>query len=137
MNDTVLTSPAPIQRPARTLANSADLRLSKPTRHTTKRDLNASNASIHIPSGTEVNTYFSEKNPSFIYVESPDGKLLATRAQNASITFTGKFTKAPSINTMMKWSDEGVARTITGHRTEPDGTGPDGSPSWLLVLGCI
>lgn len=47
------------------------------------------------------------------------------------------FFKAPSLATMEKWSDNGVAKTVTGHRTEPDGYGPDGSPSWLLALGMI
>jgi hypothetical protein len=33
--------------------------------------------------------------------------------------------------------DEGVAKTVTGKRAEPDGFGDDDSPSWLLVLGYI
>lgn len=121
-------------KPKRTVANSADLKLGAPIRRTTKRELKASNAGIFIPSGSQVNTYFSGKNHSFIYVEDTNGNLLATRATNAHLTFGG-FTKEPSIGTMTKWVSDGVARTITGHRTEPDGTGPDGSPSWLLVLG--
>jgi hypothetical protein len=47
------------------------------------------------------------------------------------------FSKAPSISTMEKWSDDGVAKSITGERVEPDGTGPDGAPSWMLALGYI
>ena len=45
--------------------------------------------------------------------------------------------RVPSEKTLEKWVDEGWARTITGHKTEPDGNGPDGSPSWLIVLGLI
>jgi len=43
----------------------------------------------------------------------------------------------PSIATMEKWMSDGVAKTPTGKRTEPDGYADDGSPSWLLALGYI
>ena len=45
--------------------------------------------------------------------------------------------REPSEKTLEKWVNEGWARTITGHKTEPDGYGPDGSPSWLIALGMI
>jgi hypothetical protein len=45
--------------------------------------------------------------------------------------------KAPSIRTMEKWSEDGIARTIFGAKTEPDGYGPNGEPSWLLALNLI
>ena len=43
----------------------------------------------------------------------------------------------PSMTTMRKWLDDGVAKTPTGKKTEPDGYAEDGSPSWLLALGYI
>ncbi len=49
----------------------------------------------------------------------------------------GFFFKEPSVRTLEKWSQDGVAKSVTGHRVEPDGYGPDGSPSWLLALGLI
>lgn len=45
--------------------------------------------------------------------------------------------KAPSMTTLEKWNWDGVCKTPTGKRVEPDGHGPDGSPSWLLALGLI
>lgn len=48
-----------------------------------------------------------------------------------------KFFKAPSVHTMQKWSFDGIAKSVSGLRVEPDGHGPDGSPSWLLALGMI
>lgn len=45
--------------------------------------------------------------------------------------------KEPSIKTMEKWMSDAIALTPTGKRVEPDGYGPDGSPSWLLALGLI
>jgi len=43
----------------------------------------------------------------------------------------------PSQRTIEKWSEDGIAKTPTGKKTEPDGYGSDGSPSWLLALGYI
>lgn len=46
-----------------------------------------------------------------------------------------KFSKPPSDKAMEKMGNDGVCTTPTGHRTEPDGYGPDGSPSWMKVMG--
>jgi len=43
----------------------------------------------------------------------------------------------PSFARLEKMVDDGVATTPTGKRVEPDGYGPDKSPSWLLILGYI
>ena len=43
----------------------------------------------------------------------------------------------PSMQELMAWDADGVCETPTGHRVEPDGTGPDGVPSWLRVLRLI
>lgn len=45
--------------------------------------------------------------------------------------------KAPSIERMQKWDDDGICNTVFGERTEPDGYGPNGEPSWLLAMGMI
>jgi hypothetical protein len=45
--------------------------------------------------------------------------------------------KIPSINTLTKWDNDGICMTPTGHRVEPDGTGPDGIPCWNLIMGII
>ena len=43
----------------------------------------------------------------------------------------------PSLATLQAWEADGICETPTGYRVEPDGHGPDGSPSWLLALGII
>ena len=43
----------------------------------------------------------------------------------------------PSMQELVSWSDDGICETPTGHRVEPDGTGPDGVPSWLRALRLI
>lgn len=45
--------------------------------------------------------------------------------------------KAPSMSTLERWGFDGVCKTPTGKRVEPDGYGSDESPSWLLVFGLI
>jgi len=43
----------------------------------------------------------------------------------------------PSMQELMAWHEDGICETPTGHRVEPDGTGPDGVPSWLRALRLI
>ncbi len=44
--------------------------------------------------------------------------------------------KTPSLKKLERWSDDGIAETVFGDRTEPDGW-TEGAPSWLLFLGLI
>lgn len=44
--------------------------------------------------------------------------------------------KVPSLAKLEKYSDDGIASTPFGGRTEPDGWA-EGAPSWLLVMGLI
>ena len=43
----------------------------------------------------------------------------------------------PSLQELMTWNEDGICETPTGHCVEPDGTGPDGVPSWLRALRMI
>jgi len=45
--------------------------------------------------------------------------------------------KRPSLKQLEKMSADAIATTPTGKRIEVDGFGPDGSPSWFLVLGYV
>ncbi len=45
--------------------------------------------------------------------------------------------KNPSMRTMEKWSDDGIAKSVFGNKCEPDGYGEHGEPSWLLAIGII
>ena len=104
-----------------------------------KRELSYSKHEVPcvVPMGVEVLVYWSEKVPSRVYFEF-QGALRATRVANMSKTFFGKFKKMPTERTLEKWDNRGgYCETVTGFRTEPDGYGPDGSPSWMLVLGVI
>jgi hypothetical protein len=63
-----------------------------------------------------------------------DGRSISCRPAKYVKYFGGK---EPGARTMMKWENDGYSKTVTGYKTEPDGYGPDGSPSWLLALGYI
>lgn len=43
----------------------------------------------------------------------------------------------PSLRQLKKWDNDGVSKTPSGWTVEPDGYGPDGSPSWLIILGWV
>ena len=78
----------------------------------------------------------------FAIAFDPAGSLFtATLASDPTVSFRTRhfqsFFRAPGLATMEKWMDDGIARTVTGERTEPDGYGSDGAPSWLLALGMI
>lgn len=89
-----------------------------------------------IPAGTRVHVDFSPNEyPNRIFVTVGD-EVKVSRTTSASNWLKG-FTKSPSQKTLERWSSEGVAKSVTGHKVEPDGYGPDGSPSWMLVVGII
>ena len=48
-----------------------------------------------------------------------------------------KIPKPPTMKTLEKWSMDGIAKSIDGCKTEPDGYCVHGLPSWLLALGYI
>lgn len=45
--------------------------------------------------------------------------------------------KMPSLATLERYSDDGIAKSVFGEKVEPDGWDAHGSPSWLLVAGVI
>lgn len=46
-------------------------------------------------------------------------------------------TELPRMQELEEWVSDSVVETPTGYSVEPDGTGPDGVPSWLRCLGLI
>ena len=90
---------------------------------------------LTIPTGSPVEWRFIEGNNQRIEIKFED-KVKTLSIISASRKLTN-FTSEPSLRTMEKWMDNGVAFSVTGKRVEPDGHGEDGSPSWLLVMGLI
>ena len=82
---------------------------------------------------SKVNVSFTGERPTIMIMEQ-NGKTIRCRPAKYAYYFGGK---EPSEKTLMNWENEGYCKTVTGYRTEPDGYGPDGSPSWMLALGYI
>jgi hypothetical protein len=57
---------------------------------------------------------------------------LVFKTRNMTSFFT-----PPSMKTLQKYSFDGIAKSVTGKKCEPDGYSDDGAPSWLLALGMI
>jgi hypothetical protein len=94
-----------------------------------------------IPSNTNVEVTFDPSNRNHIALVGVEGvegfeKRIKIDLFNAHKWLKG-FTKPPSHARIEEWLNDGISQTITGKRVEPDGIGPDGSPSWLMVLGMI
>lgn len=67
------------------------------------------------------------------YEKQPDGRW--AKMVPASDAKPSK--KPPSMATMQRWSNDGIAKATDGCKVEPDGTCPHGNPSWLLKLGYV
>lgn len=101
---------------------------------------------VFIPKGTPATLDFSEtekkiRTTGVAYVTIvPEGfpqvKNLYSRVETLN-KFLDGFPKMPGISSLEKMSDNGIATTPMGERVEPDGFGPSGAPSWLLVAGVI
>lgn len=100
----------------------------------TKKNVNWKDGTV-TPINTLVHIDFSEKTPGRIYV-TVENKVYKTKLFTAHAIFTG-ITKPPGLRSLENYSWNGIAKTATGKKTEPDGYGYDGSPSWMLVAGII
>jgi hypothetical protein len=100
-----------------------------------KRELKWKDGSI-TSEGTPVHIDFCETRPGRIYVTVGETVYQTGLANKAHERFTG-IGKVPGFRTLEKYSNDGIAKTVTGEKTEPDGFGSDGSPSWMLVVGII
>lgn len=108
----------------------------------TIRDLNYSKSTkpVSIPAGTKLEIQFDSNLTSRVsFIHNGVTRKLLVSGLHASVKSTNgvKFNKCPSLARLAKMNDDCVCTTVTGHRVEPDGFGPDGSPSWLLVMGVI
>ena len=83
--------------------------------------------------GIDAEVHFDLKIPSRCSLVI-SGKQISARS-SVALQLIGK--NSPTINTMEKWTENGVAKSVSGQTVEPDGWDSKGNPSWLLVLGYI
>ena len=91
-----------------------------------------------IPVGTQCEIRFDGKTTVCELIGGTAGGIpTSLRLRCSSLPrYFSKF-KTPSLNSLEKWSNDGVCKSMLGHIVEPDGFDSDGSPSWLLVAGLI
>ena len=113
--------------------------LSEAKSFTTKADI-TSKKGVTIAKGTKVTLSWKDKDgkerASFTRLTDDSGNSVLVSTENLPTKVSG-VTNAPSIATMEKWSNNGIAKSILGAKTEPDGWDSDGSPSWMLAMGMI
>lgn len=86
--------------------------------------------------------HFSEGERFAIAFSPPDGPVFFTATRESDgASYVGRnfgaFFPKPDTEELEEMVNDGICETVTGERTEPDGYGCDGSPSWLLALGMI
>jgi hypothetical protein len=100
------------------------------------RDLHTK-AGVDFKAGEEATIReYSRQYPWVVKLEGEGGKRISLLVESASKSIVG-FPTPPSLKTMERWSENGIARSIDGSNVEPDGFSYGGAPSWMLVVGMI
>lgn len=76
-----------------------------------------------------------EFNDSFVRVNYNDNSVKIP--YKVAFKYLKGFKSPPNMNKLERMSYDGIATTPLGSRTEPDGHGIHGEPSWLLAFGLI
>ena len=91
---------------------------------------------VVIEEGEIVEAVVHPEQDNLVRIKTEDGRTISTRAMMAHSRLTG-FKQPPTMKTLERWVEDGIAQSITGKRVEPDGYDQYGFPSWLLVMGLI
>lgn len=91
---------------------------------------------VHIPVATKVRCFFDQSQSQYFTFDF-GGEKPARMSYGSAHRYLKGFKKEPSMAALEKMSNNGIATTPLGSRTEPDGVGQHGEPSWLLVIGVI
>ena len=90
-----------------------------------------------VPKGTEGNVVKFSDDGVWTHVEFPRTKGFKKFYTASAYLYLTGFSKQPTEKALERMVHDGIAKTVTGETVEPDGTGFDGAPSWLLALGYI
>ncbi len=98
-----------------------------------KNNLKLKDGTFYVKGSPVSRFFFLSDRVTVITINDRDIRIATTRMYK----YLKGFTKPPGKATVWKWMHNECCKTVTGKKVEPDGTGPDGSPSWLRVLGLI
>jgi hypothetical protein len=99
-----------------------------------KRDVKLKSGTV-IPKGAEAQVKYNQSVVADVTVEGVEKPVKISVA--ALTRLLDGYPKMPTVARLEKMSNDGIAATPMGERVEPDGYGPSGAPSWLLVAGVI
>ena len=102
---------------------------------TLKREVKLKDGTV-LPKGASGSLRFNASSPRVVTVDFDTRPNTNLGVAGLYENFGRPFTKVPSMSSLSRMAD-GLSKSVTGKTVEPDGYGPDGSPSWLLVLGMI
>jgi hypothetical protein len=86
-----------------------------------------------IPEGSTISVQWSEF-PAGVNLVTWNGRELKLSGRSIGKALAGEL---PTNDDMEDWVCDSICDTPTGHSVEPDGWGPDGVPSWLMLAGVI
>lgn len=92
---------------------------------------------IIFAAGEKVKVAFDVKGKSGNTLAGAYSGTAADGRRFASANFATIGLKMPSLATLERYSDNGIAKSVFGARVECDGWDADGAPSWMLVAGLI
>lgn len=102
---------------------------------TLKKNITLKDGTV-IEAGTRGSLRFNEQVPRQVIVDFDTRPNTKLGVANLFDYFGRPFMKVPSMSSLSRMAD-GLSKSVTGKTVEPDGYGPDGSPSWLLILGMV
>ena len=101
-----------------------------------KRDIQLKDGTI-VLKNTLVTVEFDPDHPSLAILKiAGQAKPVKVSTINLEAYLPG-FKTPPSRATLRAWAARDICQTVTGKTVAVDGWGPDGSPSWLLVLNML
>lgn len=90
-----------------------------------------------IPRGAEVECIFSDDILTRFLIKAANLEKSVRVPYRSANKYLIGFTAQPGMSSLERMMNDGIVTTPLGSRTEPDGYGQYGEPSWLLVLGLI
>lgn len=98
-----------------------------------KKDISLKSGVV-IPAGTKVRCEFLPEFTSTFRVFSDIAEKPLRMPYTAASNYLNGFKKEPSMAALEKYSNDGICPTPLGARVEPDGYGPHGEPSWMIIM---
>lgn len=105
--------------------------------YTVAKEITFKKSGVVIPVGEKISLTFQRDGEHGLFTMIIKYNDQEFKVRNYRIFNYLKGVRIPSEKTLWKWSEDGVCKSVFGHKIEPDGVDHQGSPSWLLLIGLI